>query len=413
MHVTTLTRQNLLKLIGISAATGLTASLWKETKLRRDILVCVFQRGGMDGLNAVIPYGDPNYHRLRSSLRIPEPEIGAEKTAIDLDGFFGLHPSLTPFKNIWDARALAIVHAAGSPVPTHSHFDAMDFMEHGSPGDQNQQSGWLSRHLATVGNENRSPLRAIGIGTTVQSSLRGPVPAVALSTLDEFRLGRRYDIPNLSMFQNSLTSLFSSGSLIASAAEVALQAVEIVNSVFMDGWLPMAPVEYPQSNFGQSLRLLAQLIKADVGLEVAAVDIGGWDTHVNQGAVEGQMPRLLSDLSESLNSFYHDMGAGMENITIVTMSDFGRRAAENSGSGTDHGHGNAMFVIGRNINGGKVYGQWPGLAGDDLEGPGDLAVTTDFRTVLAEIVQKRLMNGNLVEVFPAFTQLPKFLGLAK
>jgi len=391
---------------------GLTAALVENTGSRGDILVCIFQRGGMDGLNAVIPYGDPNYYRLRSSLRIPEPKSGAEKTAIDLDGFFGLHPSLFPLKNIWDEQTLAIVHAVGSPFPTHSHFDAMDFMEHGSPGDKNLQSGWLARQLETSGSQNLSPLRAVSIGTMVQSSLQGSVSAVALSSVDEFRFGRRYDIPSLFEFENSVASSFKFGSPLDSAAGVAFQAAEIVDSISIDGRLSAPSVEYPESDFGQSMRLLAQLIKAEVGLEAATVDIGGWDTHIDQGAIEGQMPRLLSDLSESLNAFYRDMGEEMGHITIVTMSDFGRRVIENAGGGTDHGYGNVMFVIGRNIAGGKVYGQWPGLAPENLADPGDLAVTTDFRTVLGEIVQKRLLNDRLAEIFPGFVQ-PMFLGLAK
>jgi uncharacterized protein (DUF1501 family) len=407
----TLTRRDLLKLIGIAGGAQLAALLSQDPTLRGDILVCVFQRGGMDGLNAVIPYGDPYYYRLRSSLRIPEPKAGIEKTAIDLDGFFGLHPSLLSFKKIWDARALAIIHAAGSPYPTHSHFDAMDFIEHGSPGDKTLQSGWLARHLETTGNQNQSPLRAVSIGVIVHSSLHGSVPAVALSTLDEFRLGRQYNIPRLAEFDTTLESLIGFSPLLGAATETARRAAELVDRISLDVEPPRPPAEYPESDFGRSMRMIAQLIKAQVGVEAATVDIAGWDTHINQGAIEGQMPRLLSDLSESLSAFYQDMGEAMNRITVVTMSDFGRRATENAGGGTDHGYGNVMFVIGKNIHGGKVYGKWPGLAPEELAHPGDLAVTTDFRTVLGEIVQKRLLNDRLSDVFPGFTN-SQFLGLA-
>jgi uncharacterized protein (DUF1501 family) len=406
------TRRDLLKLIGIGRGTGLATLLLQDTPFRGEILVCVFQRGGMDGLHAVIPYGDSHYYRVRSSLGIPEPKTGLEKTAIDLDSFFGLHPSLFSFKNIWDEQALAIVHAAGSPYPTHSHFDAMDFMEHGSPGDKTLQSGWLARHLETTGNQNHSPLRAVSIGTIVHSSLRGSGPAVAVSTLSEFQLGRRYQIPRLAEFEKSLGSLFEFSPLLSSATGIALQAAEIVKTISQETKLPLDSVEYPHSDFGQSMRILAQLIKAEVGVEVATVDINGWDTHINQGVIEGQMPRLLSDLSDSLYAFYRDMGEEMNRITVVTMSDFGRRAMENAGGGTDHGYGNVMFVMGKNIRGGKVYGSWPGLAPEELAHPGDLAVTTDFRTVLGEIVQKRLLNDRLSYVFPGFTN-SLFLGLAR
>jgi uncharacterized protein (DUF1501 family) len=235
---------------------------------------------------------------------------------------------------------------------------------------------------------------------------------VALSTLNEFQLGRRYEIPRLAELEKSLGSVFEFSPLLSSATGIALQAAKIVKTISQETKLPPASVEYPQSDFGQSMRMLAQLIKAEVGLEVATVDINGWDTHINQGVIEGQMPRLLSDLSESLSAFYRDMGDAMQHITVVTMSDFGRRATQNAGGGTDHGYGNVMFVVGKNIHGGKVYGKWPGLAPEELAHPGDLAVTTDFRTVLGEIVQKRLLNDRLSDVFPGFTN-SQFLGLAR
>jgi uncharacterized protein (DUF1501 family) len=335
-----------------------------------------------------------------------------EKTAIDLDGFFGLHPSLFPFKKLWEEGSLAIVHAAGSTDPTHSHFDAMDFMEHGSPGDKNLQTGWLARHLETTGRENGSHFRAVSIGTMRASSLDGSIPVIALSKWSEFRLGRQYAVSNLSGLREALSSLFRLGSPVDPAGRLTLEAAETLEQVSLDPESQAGSVEYPQSNFGQSMRLLAQLIDAEVGLEVATVDKDGWDTHIHQGAVDGYMPRLLLDLSESLAAFYDNMGERMNHITVVIMSEFGRRAAENGSGGTDHGHGNVMFVIGRNIHGGKVYGKWPGLAPENLFGPGDLAITTDFRTILAEIVQKRLKNDRLTEIFPAFAP-PEYLAFAK
>ncbi len=377
-----------------------------------DILICVFLRGAMDGLNAVIPFTEKDYFDARPTLAIPEPKSGDEATALNLDDFFGLHPSLRPFKDLWDEGTLAIVHAAGSPDPTHSHFEAMDYMERGTPGEKQVPSGWLARHLETLASENASPFRAVGFGAMLQASLRGSTPALALSSVEDFHLGGRRSAPELERFQAVLSNLYRLGSPLDAAGGVTLSATETLAQVVAGEYHPEHGAEYPATPFGQTMRQVAQLIKAEVGLEVAAVDLGGWDTHINQGALEGQMPSLLTDLSQSLFAFYVDMGEQMKRITVVTMSEFGRRVAENGGGGTDHGHGNVMFVLGGGINGGKVYGEWPGLSPEVLYGPGDLAVTTDFRTVLGEIVQKRLRNDQLDRVFPGFT-FGGFLGLAQ
>jgi uncharacterized protein (DUF1501 family) len=377
-----------------------------------NVLVCIFQRGGMDGLNVVMPQGDPDYINLRPTLAIPEMKPGDASTAIDLDGFFGLHPSLAPLKDAWDDKGLAIVHAVGSPDPTHSHFDAMDYMERGTPGEKQIPTGWLARHLQITASQTGSPFRAVGFGGLLQASLRGPVPAVALESITDFHLGGNKQSPLLSQFQSDLSDLYSFDTVLDPQAVLTLDATETLKQVAASTYQPAGGAQYPASQFGKALEQVAQLIKSQVGLEIAALDIGGWDTHVNEGALVGQMPKLLDDLAVSLAAFYQDMGDGMKGVTVVTMSEFGRRAKENGGGGTDHGHGNVMFVLGKRINGGKVYGKWPGLAPEKLVAPGDLAVTTDFRSVLGELVQKHLQDPQIGQVFPDFSAYQP-LGLAQ
>ncbi|HEY3340924.1 MAG TPA: DUF1501 domain-containing protein [Anaerolineae bacterium] len=378
---------------------------------RGDVLVCIFQRGGMDGLNVVVPVGDSNYYTLRPTIGIAEPKPGDVKTAIDLDGYFALHPALALLKPLYDSKALAIVHACGSPDPTHSHFDAMDFMERGTPGAKALTTGWLARHLASLNNGNLSPLRAVGIGTMVQESLRGEVPAVALRSISDFHLrGRANEITTL---QKTLATLYAAPQPISPALQTAAHEIadieRLLAKVNITTYKPTQSASYPQSDFGRGLMQVAQLIKADVGLEVACLDVGGWDTHSNEGGSEGTLARLLTDLGGVLAAFYTDLGDQARRTTIVTMSEFGRRAAENGSSGTDHGHANAMFVMGGNVNGGKVYADWPTLAPDRLSEPGDLALTTDYRDILAEIISKRLGNSRLDQVFPNYT--PRMRGL--
>ncbi len=367
-------------------------------------LIVIFQRGAMDGLNAVIPLGEAEYYRQRPSLAIPEPKPGDDTSAIELDGFFGLHPALRPLKDIWDAGDLAIVHACGSPDPTHSHFDAMDYMERGTPGEKALTSGWLARHLQTAAWENGSPFRAVGIGSMLPTSLRGPVPALALQSIADFHLGGERRSAELLAFQQTLMELYAPvDPALAEPAALTFEATTTLESAIEGAYQPTGGVRYPESGFGRALMQVAQLIKAEIGLEVAAVDIGGWDTHVNQGGSQGQMAALLSDLAEGLAALYADLGEKARRVTIVTMSEFGRRLKENANNGTDHGHGNAMFLLGGGVNGGKVYANWPGLAPEALYGPGDLSVTTDYRDVLSEILAKRMLNDKRSEIFPGYS----------
>jgi uncharacterized protein (DUF1501 family) len=374
-----------------------------DAETKADILVCIFQRGGMDGLNAVIPVGDPDYYNNRPSLNIPEPQSGNDQTAIDLDGFFGLNPSLRAFKDLWDDNALAIVHACGSPDPTHSHFDAMDYMERGTPGQKQIPTGWLARHLQTAAWQNNSPFRAVGIGAMLPASLRGPIPATALESIADFHLGGKTNNQRIEQFQKILSQLYSNTGDLGEEANLTFESIDSLAKINLSGNQAAAKVNYPNGPFGLALSQVAELIKADIGLEIATVDIGGWDTHVQEGTISGQLPKLLEEFSSGLAGFYNDLGDRFNRVTVVSMSEFGRRVRENGGGGTDHGHGNVMFIVSKNINASKVYGNWPGLSNDKLVTPGDLAVTSDYRDVLSEILQKRLLNPQLSDIFPGFT----------
>lgn len=372
-----------------------------------DVLVCIFQRGAADGLNMLVPFGDDLYYQNRPTIAIPQPAAGL--SAIDLDGFFGLHPALAPLKELWDDGLLAPVTATGSHDDTHSHFDAMEFMESGAPGNKSVRTGWIGRHLESLDTGNESPFRAISVGGMAPASLRGPVPATALQSIAEFHL-EAYDV-RVKQFQETLRGLYAGEGFLDVQANQTLDAVNSI-AALGDSYTPANGAAYPDSDFGRALREIARMIKAEVGLEVACTDIGDWDTHEGQGGAEGWMANNLDDMARALHAFCTDCADWMPRITIVTMSEFGRRIDENASRGTDHGHGGAMFVIGGGINGGQVFGDWPGLHTEQLYGPGDLAITTDYRTVLAEILRTRMGNKKAAKVFPGLGQ-SKFPGLCK
>jgi uncharacterized protein (DUF1501 family) len=372
-------------------------------------LVVIFQRGAADGLNIVVPYGEAQYYAMRPSINIPR------KSVLDLDGFFGLHPSLASFQPLWQQKHLAIVHAAGSPDTTRSHFDAQDFMETGTPGVKVTEDGWLNRSLHGMQTAPpNSPFRAIALGPSLPRILSGAEPAVAMSNINDFAVGGRN--PKSSTASTAFEAMYdhSSDSMLHGTGEETFDAVKMLRAADPAKYKPAAGVDYPRGRFGDSLRQLAQLIKANLGVQVAFADIGGWDHHVNEGATEGQLSNVLTDFSQALAAFWTDLGDLGEDTVVVTMSEFGRTARENGNRGTDHGHANVMFVLGGPVKGGKVYGRWPGLDQSQLYEGRDLALTTDFRQVIGEAVARHMGNKNLAAVFPAFDNQPgkflKFLG---
>jgi len=361
-------------------------------------LVVIFQRGAADGLNMVVPYAEPSYYQMRPTIAIKQNEV------IDLNGFFGLHPALSPFKPLYDAGHLAIVHAAGSPDATRSHFDAQDYMESGTPGVKATTDGWLNRAVLNEANAGKaSAFRAIAMGEQVPRTLEGMAPAVAINDVQNFTVGGRGAAP--SGMSNAFQAMYdtSSDSLLHTAGDETFEAVKMLRAANPAQYKPAAGVNYPGGGLGNNLKQLAQLMKADLGVQVAFADIGGWDTHQNQGATDGQLAGRLKELSSAIAAFWTDMGDEAENITLVTMSEFGRTAHQNGTGGTDHGHANAMFVLGGQVKGGKVYGRWPGLAPEQLNEGRDLKVTTDFRQVLAEATQEALGIRNMTSVFPGYS----------
>jgi uncharacterized protein (DUF1501 family) len=376
----------------------------RQTAPRGDTLVVVFLRGAADALNIVVPHGEVAYYARRPTLGIPRPDdrrTAASLRALDLDGFFGLHPALKPLLPMWQSGHLAPIHACGAPDESRSHFRAMELMERGVGDERGPASGWIGRHLASTHTSNPSPLRAVGLGQMPQRSLSGAVPVSALRSIADFHLGG--DARAVSQMQAALGSLYGGGGPLSVVGQETLDILDTLQALDPAGYTAARGSHYPESEFGLGLRQIAMLIKADVGLEVAAVDVGGWDTHFAQGGSEGLMAGLLADLATGLAAFHADLLDYASRLTIVVMSEFGRRAQENGSLGTDHGHGSLMLLMGGSVVGGRVHGQWPGLEPEQLIGPGDLAVSTDYRDVLAEVCQKRLNNPALSEVFPGYT----------
>jgi uncharacterized protein (DUF1501 family) len=390
-----------------------TAPLWLSRALyasdapshRKKVLVAVFQRGAADGLNVVVPFGEQAYYDLRPNLAIPKPD-GTPDSAIDLNGFFGLHPALAPLKPMFDAKSLAIVHAVGSPDPTRSHFDAQDYMESGTPGRKGTSDGWLNRALPAE--KKMSPIRAVSLGPSLPRALRGHNDALAVNTVNEFKVNNPRGSDTFEAMYGS-----TKDQALNSTGRETFEAVKLMQSVQKQVYTPANGAKYPNGHLGQSMREIARLIKARVGLEVAFTDVGGWDTHVNEiGAKpsQGQLANRLDEFGSALAAFYQDMGDAMADVNLVTMSEFGRTAKENGTRGTDHGHANVMFAFGGSIKGGQIYGDWPGMAPEQLYEQRDLDLTTDFRAVLGELVVRHLGNKQIDNVFPGYGS-PQFRGI--
>lgn len=380
------------------------------TAQKGKVLICLFQRGAADALNVVVPFGERAYYQLRPNIGIPSPLRGQGlNAAIDLDGFFGLHPSLAALKPLWDRGMLAPIHAVGSPSTTRSHFDAQDYMESGTPDVKGTTDGWLNRYLAANGTCEQcklTPFRAVAMTPQTPRILEGASPAVAMNSLQEFAVRSGGD-------QTArLEALYRTGSadLIHGTGQEMFEAVKMLRAANPQQYQPANGATYPRSQFGQRLQQIAQLVKSDVGVEIAFADVGGWDTHVNQGSVQGQLAQRLDDFALSIAALVTDLGDAMENVVILTMSEFGRMARQNGNGGTDHGHAGAMFVIGGAVHGKKVFGKWPGLAPEQLYEGRDLALTTDFRTVFAEIATVHLGARKIDPIFPGFAA-PGWLGL--
>jgi uncharacterized protein (DUF1501 family) len=372
-------------------------------------LIAIFQRGAVDGLDMVVPFGDKEYYRARPSIAIAPPgsseTAGNNDRALDLDGFFGLHPRLQPLKPFWDARQLAIVHACGSHDNTRSHFDAQDYMESATPGVKSTSDGWLNRYLQARAEDEGTPFRAVALTDQLPRALQGSSPALAISQIEQFGIrGPASDVVAAS-FETQFAA--AADRVLNSTGREAFDAIRMLKATRPANYRPVAGADYPRTPFGQALRQIAQLSKADVGLEIAFADVGGWDTHVNQGSAQGQLATRLDDFGRGVAALVTDLGELMEDTVVLTMSEFGRAVNENGNRGTDHGHGNAMMAIGGAVGGGRVYGKWPGLEVGQRYERRDLAITTDFRDVFGEIVVRHLGVSDTRTIFPGYDLRPE------
>jgi uncharacterized protein (DUF1501 family) len=385
----------------------------------RDIIVSVFMRGGADGLSIAVPFADPNYYTSRSTIAIPRPDSSANTKGINLDGFFmfpqamtgnaagtgGLMPAFT-------ATDLLIVQATGQLNNSRSHFDAQRYMEVGKPVDPNLVTGWLGRHLASMPPlKSDALLRGIGVSSGLQKTLVGAPKTLPIADPSNFTIGgaTATQPQRIGFLQGDYAA---ADEPMHSAALDATNTVALLKAVNFTGYAPANGAVYPNSSFGRALRSVAVLIKNDIGIEAAQVDIGGWDTHSGQDPLAGSMFNTMRDFSNSLGAFYADVIATGYSVTVVSVSEFGRNVRENGSQGTDHGRGTVMFAMGKGISGGRVLTKnWPGLARENLDSGQDLKVTVDYRDILAEIVQRRLANPNLDVVFPTWT--PTMLGVTR
>ncbi|MAF66331.1 MAG: hypothetical protein CMJ84_11830 [Planctomycetes bacterium] len=394
--------------VGTAGMSQLAFGASRGSDRQRDVMVVVFLRGAMDGLTAVVPYGDGNLYNARPTLAVAPP--GQPDGALDLDGFFGLAPACAPLLPVYESGDLAVVHATGSTDPTRSHFSAMRIMETATPnmGPTTINDGWFGRHLQTSTAVGTGDLRAAVLNPTLTRTLAGGPGALPVSDPADFAFpGPPALVPAL---RTALESAYAGArEPLAGAAASSLGAIDLLAGIDFENYQPENGAAYPGDSFGEGLVRTAAMIKADIGLECVELDVTGWDHHSGMGPIDGVLASMLGNLSEGLAAFHTDMGSGgMARVTMVVMTEFGRRVAENGSAGTDHGHGGAMFVIGGNVNGGQGFTQWPGLDPGSL-GNGDLVITTDYRDVLAEIIQLRLGNSSLAEIFPQHT--PQFPGI--
>lgn len=392
------------------------------------VLVCLFQRGAADGLSMVVPFGDPDYFKLRKEIALAAPSSRAGADGVlDLDGRFGLHPALRPLHELYGAGEMAVLHACGNPHASRSHFEAQDLMESGVGADKHEATGWLNRLVGACPEDEarRAALRAVAMTSQLPRSLHGPADALAIPDLGKFGVrdaglskGGRSGGDMAAMGEapragaaKGFEDLYETavGDALHGAGRDGFAAMDLLRKVDPARYRPANGAEYPRGSFGRSLSQVVQLIKADVGLEVAFVEIGGWDTHANQGAGEGQLANRLRELGGGLAALHRDLGAKMSDVLVLTMSEFGRTARQNGNRGTDHGSGTAFFALGGGVRGGRVLGDWPGLAPGKLFEGRDLAITTDYRDFFAEACVRHMGvdQTNLAGIFPGHTVTAK------
>ncbi len=369
---------------------------------KNKILVTIFQRGAMDGLMAVTPYTDEYLKAFRPSLFMSPVKTGNNNPLIDLDGRFGLHPSMNAFTPFFNDKRLAIVHAVGSPNNTRSHFDAQDYMESGTPFNKGTSSGWLNRAVGLLGHEAPTPFQAVSITSSLPRSFYGDNEALAINNLQDFAIQLKGNPMAANMASKSFEELYdqTSSSLLNRTGKESFDALKMLKKTDLKNYKPANNAVYPSTPLGNSLKQIAQLIKMDVGLEIAFTDCGGWDTHYNQGTDNGTFAKNVNDLSNCITAFWTDLGAMQDDVTLMTMTEFGRTVKQNGTGGTDHGRGSCLFILGNDVNGGIVHGNMPILSKENLEDGRDVPVTTDFRAVFSEVADSHLKLKNDKVLFP-------------
>jgi uncharacterized protein (DUF1501 family) len=390
----------------LKAAASTKGSLGGKNK----VLVCIYQRGAMDGLMAVTPFKDEALKKMRPDLFMSPTTNSGANGLIDLDGRFGLHPSMKHFEKLFKQKQLAIVHGVGSTFNTRSHFDAQDYMESGTPGDKTTHDGWLNRLLSAVDNNN-SPFQAVSMTNNLPKSFVGKNSALAINNLKDFAIQVKRNPAAINVSAKSFEDLYdhTSSQLLNKAGKESFEAMKILDEKNVQNYKPANAATYPLSKLGNSLKQIAQLVKMDVGLEVAFAESTGWDTHFNQGTTNGVFARNVEDLSTSIDAFWQDLGDYQDQVTVMTMTEFGRTVAQNGSKGTDHGRASCMFVLGKDVKGGQVHGTMPSLEKANLEDGRDLPVTTDFRNLFSEVAVKHLNLKDNKALFPNFT--PKKVGV--
>lgn len=391
---------------GIPAFMAQAAELIEAPKLfkRKKILVSIFQRGAMDGLMAVSPFEDQFLKAARPGLFMSPVKSGNNNPLIDLDGRFGLHPAMRAFESVFRDKRLAIVHGMGSPNNTRSHFDAQDYMESGTPFKKGTPSGWLNRAAGLLGHE-ATPFQSVSLTNAMPRSFYGEVPSLSISNLQDFNIQLRANQMNNTKVSQSFEELYDQTSmdLLKSTGKESFEAIKMLKSIDTKNYKPSNNAIYPNSPLGNSLKQIAQLIKMDVGLELAFAESGGWDTHFNQGTETGIFARNVNDLSMSIMAFWTDMVQYQDDLTIMTMTEFGRTVKQNGTGGTDHGRASCNFILGNDVHGGLVHGKVAPLAIENLEDGRDLAVTTDFRSIFSEVAEKHLLISDKNQIlFPGF-----------
>ena len=388
-----------LAFVGLGAAPGLLvrAAAAADGARRRRTLVVVLQRGAADALNIVVPHGERGYYDARRTIAIGEPRRQGDASVLDLDGHFGLHPALEPLVPFWKDARLAVVHAIGSPDPTRSHFDAQDFLESGTPGRKATEDGWLNRHLQAEG-ASASPVRAVAIAPTLPRTLQGKAPAVAMTSIREFGLRPAAGRAAARGFEDMYAAAVHD--TLHATGEEAFEAMETLRAVDSSRLSDNVGARRGRGSLGEGLAQVAELVKAGLGVEVAFLETSGWDHHAAEGGATGQLAARLRDLGGSLAAFYRDLGPRGDDVVLVTLTEFGRTVRENGNRGTDHGHGSVALVLGGGVRGGRVHGRWPGLGPSELYEGRDLAVTTDFRDLLGELLTRHMGASDLRAVFP-------------